>query len=573
MEANTVKEIRIKKINIIQNEDVYDIKVKKNHNFFANNLLIHNCGEQPLPVGGACLLGSLNLTQFINTTEDNWDYDRLKEVIPIIVRLMDNINDISYVPLERQKFNLINKRRIGLGIMGYASALIIMKKKYGSKEVLKMTEELMSFIMNTAYQSSALLAKEKGSFALFDVEKYLKGNFIKGLSKETKTLIKENGIRNSHLLTIAPTGNTASLANNVSGGLEPVFSLSYIRTVIVPFTPEGLEMPKNIDWSNKTYTMDESKDNSIWMWIKEGDENLLKREFEGIIYKVDKNRGLLKEVLTEDYAVNYLKEKGEWDENAEYLCTISSLSLKEHIDTMAMFAKYVDAAISKTINLPAEYSYEDFKNVYLNAHATNVIKGVTTYRAGTMASVLADASKKDSYNEEQIITSIAPSRPRKLPCDIKHVKAVGQEWVVLVGLLGKKPYEVFAFKKVKIKIPTKSSEGFLTKIKSRHYNLEIDGFEFDDVGTLFEQDEQEALTRMISTALRHGADIKHVVEQLNKSEGTVVSFAKAIARTLKAYLGEDEVLQGNVCPNCGGREYIKIEGCYKCKNCQQGGCG
>ena len=572
MEEVKVKEIGIKKINIIQNEDVYDIKVEKNHNFFANKLLIHNCGEQPLPIGGVCLLGAINLTQYIDVESRDWDYKKLEKDIPVIVRLMDNVNDITYVPLKIQEENLQNKRRVGLGIMGYGSALMMMRVPYGGSKALKMTDELMQFLANHAYSHSALLAKEKGAFPLFEKEKYLEGNFIKKLSHSTRALITENGIRNSHLLTIAPTGNTSTLANIVSGGLEPVFSPVYIRTVIVPFTPEGLIVPKTIDWINRQI-LDEPLQN--WEWVKEGDESLLRTEYKGIIYKIDKNRGLVREETVKDYAVRFLEEKKLWNPNAEWVCTVNSLKIDEHINTMKVFANYIDSAMSKTVNIPNDYSFEDFKNTYMKTYETGFIKGITTYRANTMASVLSEVKKDTSSStvEERIIKNTAPHRPKKLECDIHHIKAIGNEWTVIVGLLDKDPYEVFAFKKTKVKIPTKVTKGALIKLKSGYYNLDCDGFEFEDIGNLFEQDEQEALTRMISTALRHGADIKHVVEQLNKSEGTVVSFAKAIARTLKKYLADDTILQGKPCEYCGCKEYIKIEGCYKCKNCLQGGCG
>jgi len=200
-------------------EDVYNITVDDNHNYNIINsfdddryitsggICVKNCGEQLLPTGGVCLLGNLNLTQFINDSRDNWDYDKLAEIIPIAVRFMDNVNDLTYVPLPEQKENLVNKRRIGLGILGYGSSLLIMKKRYGSSEALRLTEELMNFIANKAYQSSSLLAKEKGSFLLFDADKYLESNFLKVLSDETKNMIRKYGIRNSHLMSIQPTGN------------------------------------------------------------------------------------------------------------------------------------------------------------------------------------------------------------------------------------------------------------------------------------------------------------------------------------------------------------------------------
>lgn len=201
-------------------ENVYNGTVDNYHNFFVgefeenvdekNNLLYINnlqCGEQLLPVGGSCLLGSINVTQFINDNCDDWDYEKLKEYIPYIVRLMDNVNDFTYVPLEEQKTELMKKRRIGLGIMGFGSSLMMMKVKYGSEKSKELTEKLIRTITNQAYKSSALLAKEKGSFEYFDKDQYLESNFLKVLDEETINYIKKYGMRNSHTISIQPTGN------------------------------------------------------------------------------------------------------------------------------------------------------------------------------------------------------------------------------------------------------------------------------------------------------------------------------------------------------------------------------
>jgi ribonucleotide reductase alpha subunit len=249
-------------------ENVYNGTVDEYHNFFVGgfettnefgkpcfvNLNNLQCGEQVLPIGAVCLLGSINLTQFIDYDNKTWNFEKLKEIIPIAVRLMDNVNDVTKVPLEIQQQNLKDKRRIGLGIMGYGSALMMLKIKYGSPEALKITEDLMQFIANTAYQASSDIALEKGSFTLFDMDKYLAGNFVKNLSSETIEKIRKQGLRNSHLLSIQPTGNSSILANIVSGGLEPIFMPEYKRTSIMPYPPNGLDIPHNIDWVNKTYT-------------------------------------------------------------------------------------------------------------------------------------------------------------------------------------------------------------------------------------------------------------------------------------------------------------------------------
>jgi ribonucleoside-diphosphate reductase alpha chain len=561
-----IKESKIIKINICENEDVYDIEVRDNHNFFANNVLVHNCGEQILPIGGVCLLGSINLTQFIDFKNKTWNYSKLEELIPIVVRMMDNVNDKTYVPLESQRQGLKNKRRIGLGIMGYGSALMMLKVRYGSEKALKLTDDLMSFIANKAYQSSALLSKEKGSFPLYEEENYLNSNFVKTLLPETIALIKKYGIRNSHLLSIQPTGNSSVFANNISGGLEPIFLTIYIRTSIFPYAPEGLFIPNHIDWNNKTYVSD-----TEWTWIKEGDDSLLRTEFDGYIWKFDKSRGLLRETVVKDYAVRFLESIGEWDENGDYVATTSNLSINEHVKTMEVLAKYIDSAMSKTINIPNNYTFEDFKGLYIDLYNTGVIKGGTTYRAGTMASVLASTTATETENK--FPKTNAPKRPKTLDCDVHHLSSGGDKWIVLVGLYEKDPYEVFAFKKKNVNLSDKIKFGKLTKAKQGRYDLELDSFSLENIKEHFESDEQEALTRLISTSLRHGADINFIYQQLQKSEGTIVSFSKAISRTLKKYL-KDDMFGTQDCVNCQGKGTLVMqEGCYVCISCGGSKCG
>lgn len=534
--------------------------------FIMNNL---QCGEQVLPTSGVCLLGSINLTQFIDFDNNNWDYNKLKEIIPIAVRFMDNVNDITNVPLESQKNNLRDKRRIGLGIMGYGSALMILKIRYGSEYALKITEELMYFIANNAYQASSLLAKEKGSFVLFDNEKYLESNFIKNLSDETREMIRENGIRNSHLLSIQPNGNSSIFANIVSGGLEPVFMPEYIRTTGFPYNPDGLIIPKNIDWDNKKILDDSS---NMWVWIKEGDENLLRTEFGGYNWKIDRMRGLLRETIVKDYAVRYLEGINQWDSNSDWAATTTQLGISEHVSTMSILSKYIDSAMSKTLNLTNDYPYSDFKELYMNLYKAGTIKGGTTYRAGTMSEVLGSVKKNEkSIISDKIIKTEAPIRPKTLPCDIYYVTTEGKKWIVLVGILLGDPYEVFTFMEKSIHLPSKFKNGNLTKIKKGRYDLETEGIIIENVSEHFETTEQEALSRMISTALRHGADIRFIVEQLNKAEGNITAFAKAIARTIKRYI-QDGARSSEICPNCGSKRLVYQEGCVVCLDCSVSKC-
>lgn len=357
------------------------------------------CGEQILPVGGVCLLGSLNLTQFVNKERTDWDYKKMSEIIPIAIRMMDNVNDITYVPLQMQRDALKEKRRIGFGIMGYGSALMMMKIRYGSDIAVKMTDQLMSFIANTAYSASSDLASEKGSFPAFDREKYLESEFLKNLKPETIDKIKKNGIRNSHLLSIQPTGNSSVFANNVSGGLEPLFMPEYIRTTIFPYPPQGLIVPKNVDFANKTFSMDPIAGTNDtfnhWQWIKEGDENLLSTTFDGYVWKYDHNRGLLRETPVKDYAIRDLEKAKDWDPMADWAATAMNLTIKDHVTTMEVFSKYIDSAMSKCMDIETTMVLIDNKIVYLDELPYNnedeflEFKGETVNHNGKKVEILS----------------------------------------------------------------------------------------------------------------------------------------------------------------------------------------
>ena len=515
------------------------------------------CGEQVLPIGGVCLLGSLNLFHFIDTDKKDWKYDELKSTIATAVRLMDNVNDKTSVPLKAQKDQLQSKRRIGLGVMGYASALLMARVKYGSKKALLMTESLMEFITNQAYQASTVLAAEKGAFPLYDRDKYISGSFIKRLSRETRQLISMNGMRNSHVTSIQPTGNGSVFANLVSGGLEPLFMHGYIRTTVQQHYPEGLSSPDFIDWEKKKYTYDNAEDAAAWEWVREGDENLLAIELnDGKVWKMDKVRGLLKEEWIEDYGVSQLKKIGLWKENASWGACAMNLDVQSHIDTMSIFAKWVDSAISKTINLPNNYPYEDFKSVYMKAWERG-IKGFTTYRTGTMTSVLAESSSLGGDDSpSRIVKTEAPERPRELPCNVHHITVKGEPYFVLVGMHEGDPYEIFAGKNGFIGKSIK--DGILIKFmrpKGVYKAILEDGLEISPVNATCTE-EEDALTRMTSTALIHGACIQYVVQQLEKVKGDMTSFAKCMARALKKYIpdGSEEKGEG---PECGKDSLIR----------------
>lgn len=538
-----------------QSGDVWDIQVHDAHSaFYLSHAATLNCGEQLLALYAACLLGSLNLTQFVDIEKNDWDYAKLRKYIPIFLRMLDNVNDIANAPLPEQVEQVLQKRRVGMGVMGYGSALYMLKLRYGSPEALEKTEALMKFIANEQYRANALLAKEKGVFPLYDAEKYLQSKYINSvLDKDVINLIRKHGVRCSHASSCQPTGNTSVLANIISSGIEPLFCWMYIRTYMLSQSdlPEDLPLPINPDFSIAV-----AEKLNGWKWIKEGDTNMLRIEWNGEVYKCDNDRGYLKEESVIDYAVRLL---GEENLDKAWAVTSFDLDVDDHINTLAIFAKYIDSAISKTNNVPADYPYIKFKECYAKAWQKN-IKGYTTYREGTMASVL----KKP----DEVETHEAPERPKELPCQIFTASRKGEEYFILVGLLNDTPYELFAGKYPK-DIKIKSKSGTIIKKKKGIYQLVTDSFEFDNICDYL-SDNEEAITRMISTSLRFGTKLEFIVEQLEKVKGEMHSFGRVVARVLKKYI-PDGTRCDEYCPECS-EFMIREAGCKRCSSCAYSVC-
>lgn len=542
-------------------------------NYYEKIYASNPCSEQLLAPGGCCNLGSINLTQFVNGSNTNINFKKLKRYISYLVRFLDNVNSYSNVPLKEYKQNMEKKRRIGIGIMGYGSLLYMLKIKYASNEAAVLRKNIMKTISKTSYETSIELAKEKGMFEYCDAEKHANGVFVKSLnlSNEYMESLKKTGIRNSSLLSIQPCGNTSILANVVSGGCEPIFMSEYIRTVIVTIIPEHI-----VDVCPKWYE-GEWQETTMFKFRKEGDETILKGiDTDGTVYKIDKNRGLTKEMLCEDYGVRYLKSINEWNPKADWAITTIDLTPDDHIRELKGFARYVDSSISKTINLPNNYKFEDFKNIYLNAYNSEYIKGVTTYRTGTMSSVLSAKEEKNADIADEEIIKEDVKLPESAKAMIKTIRAENRKWYLTIVYHEdnqNRPFALFVKTNAVEKgvVADEAVELLFKlarkkKIPKRHIDKVHDKLKFDT--------NSSKVTRLVSFLLRHGVLIKNIVAILDKVESAYVgTFVFQIKKFLSVYIKDGEKVEDEICQECGSTTIVFSEGCKQCKNCSSSKCG
>lgn len=535
-------------------------------NYLETIYATNPCGEQTLAPGGVCNLGSLNLTQFVNEDRTGFNLEAIKKYTRYLNRFLDNINSLSNAPLPEYIESMRTKRRIGIGILGWGSALFMLKVRFGSERAAELREEIMSTIAREAYMSSIDLAEEKGMFSVCIPQKHSEGPFVNSLNLPKKYMdkLRTVGIRNSSLLSVQPTGNTSIFANVVSGGLEPIFMPEYVRTVIVG------DLPPEFEGKCPKWFEGEWYETEIFKLAKEGDEEILKGQFNGTTYKIDKNRGLTKEVVCQDYGVHYLAERGEWDPKADWAVTTTNLNVDDHVSDLKGFARWVDSAMSKTVNVPHNYPFDKFKDIYLDSYKSGYVKGVTTYRSGTMTTVLA---AKDEAEEEIIKEDV--QLPESAPSTMKTLKAEGKKWYLSVVYHenNKRPFALFVQTNdyEKNVVATEAVEVLIAlarkkKIPKRHIDSVLEKIEKDN--------NVNKTARLLSFLLRHGVLIKNIVAALDKVESAYVgTFVFAVKKFLSTYVKDGEPVEDAKCSNCGSTTIVFQEGCSVCKSCGSSKCG
>ncbi|MGC2413225.1 MAG: adenosylcobalamin-dependent ribonucleoside-diphosphate reductase [Stellaceae bacterium] len=534
---------------------------RRNNLWYCEQINATNpCGEQPLPPYGACLLGSLNLARFVENpfTPEAWlDTDRLAALVPDAVRMMDNIIDISGFPLPEQQEEAAKKRRIGLGVTGLADALIMCGLRYGSSGAVTATEKWLGTIERTAYLASTELAAEKGAFPLFDRDKFLEGETVAGLDPEIRAAIEKHGIRNALLTSVAPTGTISLFADNVSSGLEPVFSFRYTRNVLMP-------------------------------------------------------DGTRREEEVSDYAYRAFRRlHGEAAPLPDYFVDVQTLLPEDHLVMQAAVQRHIDSSISKTINLPEDIPFERFKDVYAQAYALGC-KSCTTYRPNAVTGAVlearpeAEAAPPPSAPRQAELPLVAPAAavPAR-PADIYQAGAV----VYMTQPLSRP--EALPGQTYKVRWPDSEHALYITLNdiiqdgRRRPFEIFINSKNMEHYAWTV------ALTRMISAVFRRGGDVSFVVEEMKAVfdprggawvEGKYVpSLLAEIGEVIERHMieigflparpGHAEQAQQVVnldpertalgpagprlrqCPKCGEAALIRIENCDQCTSCGYSKCG
>lgn len=553
-----IKKIRIKKITVVSNEDVYDISVKDNHNFFANGVLVHNCAEEPLPNGGACLLGAMNLYKYVN---DNGEFlfDEFKNDVKIATVGLNQIQieGTELHPLKVQRDSAKKYHQIGLGIFDLGGALIKMGIAYGTPKSREIAYEITHEMLLSAFEQSCDLNTVGAEYpGLFESEFYKKQ-----IEPYISDKYKGRYPLNSQLLTIAPTGTTSTMVNATAGGGEPMFAKNYTRSTKSIGEVDYVVYPQAVlDYLGDDF---------------------------------DKN----------NRNIEYINEN--MSKLPDYFVTADIIEPKDRILMQSALQMNIDASISSTINLPEKATVQDVYDIYFQAWV-NGLKGVTVFREGCKRAAILNRTTEKKENEVIFNTVNAPKRPKVLNGDYYQVKVQGKTFIIIVGLMDNKPYEMFVLPCDECQ-KVKNHRGKITRVKKKVYKFESEIMEIPNIAIEVDTDydingeiekissivneghklskgdveiirdsvynikeysekrEYRNVSIHVSGNLRTGMRLEDIIKLEDKCSDNIVSFNKAISRVLSKYMEIKEESE-DTCPECG-TPLVNEGGCCHCPKC------
>lgn len=552
------------------------------------------CGEIPLCPYDSCRLIALNLYSYVEdpfTENASFNSELFAEHVRYTQRIMDDIIDLELEKIdkiidkidhdpedaevkerERMLWSEIKKkciegRRTGIGITAEGDMLAALGSRYGSDQAIDFSVEIHKNLALESYRASALLAKERGAFKVYDFEREKNNPFIKRLAEADPHLLadmKKFGRRNIALLTIAPTGTT-SIMTQTTSGIEPVFSVYYKRR-------------KKVNPNDKHVTI-AFKDESGDFWEE---YNVFHPKFITWLgvhgYDADKVK------LMDEKELQAIVKKSPY-----YKATANDVDWVAKVKMQGAIQKWVDHSISVTVNLPADAKEELIGTIYQTAWESGC-KGMTVYRDGSRSGVLISAKegKKKDDKSEEIREFHAPPRPKKLPAQIVRFQNANEKWMAFVGLLKKRPYEIFTGSAEGFYIPDSVKEGFIIKSKledgKTRYDFQWkdkDGYNvtMEGLSRSFNK-EYWNYAKLVSGILRHGMPLEQVIDlvsNLNLENDTIVSWRYGVVRSLKAFLNWDEVKEKTDkewCDTCKKDTVFEpSEKCWRCSECKVSKCG
>lgn len=543
------------------------------------------CAELPLCAYDSCRLTNINLYSYVNdpfTSKASFDYELFKDHVNKAQRLMDDTVDLEIEKIDKildkiekdpepeeiklTEFKLwlkirqkaIEGRRTGLGITAEADMLAALGLRYGTPEATEFSINIHRILAIESYRSSIQLAKERGSFPIWNWRNENSNPFLCRVLNDINLHNYEDyisfGRRNIANLTIAPTG-TVSLMTQTTSGIEPLFKPFYKRK-------------RKVNKPTSKTTTDQNGD--IWEEYFVIHPKFVEWFIIQFNFKISDNSNIIEAAIKElnSFSENDLQEL--FERSPYYKATANDIDWKESVRMQGEVQKWIDHSISKTVNLPSETTIEQVDELYRLAWSSGC-KGLTIYRDGSREGVLTSSTKEEK-KEFDYLNSI--KIPKERECDIYHKTALKKSWTIIVGKVDNKPVEIFAFSDIdNSKFPSSITKGIIRKEKSRLYSLTSKGsektYKIDSIVDLM-TDLDGIDTRKYSLMLRHRINPQFIIDQI-REYATISSFDKVIEKVLMLYIKEERS-EKELCPNCKSK-LVRQEGCVKCTQCEWSKCG